>query len=320
MLHFVARARIDTHQILRNRRHSPHSVLSIERVRRRTDTQVGLRLPIGRIVARTASCASKIRDFVVIIARFGQRTMHLEVLTFALLLRHGREFASLGHTPKARIRLNSKVIGRNMLDIERHGLRQRARKCIFRAKRKSINQVDGDVVETRRASLLDRRNGCRSVVAAIHRAQHLIVKRLNTNTQAIDSHTAQSRQILLAEVVGIGFERDLLDRTAVKCRATKLNRPPDPLGRRQRGRSATEIDRANSLATQEIATRYHLALHSRQRLLLESQIGVLIEVAIGANASTKRDMKIDSGHRATKITFFRLATPLAPRKIFAAHT
>ena len=256
----------------------------------------------------------------MIVARFGQRAMHFEVLTFALLLRHGREFASLGHTSKARIRLNSKVIGRNVLDIERHSLRQRARKCIFRAKRKSINQVDGDVVETRRASLLDRSNGCRSVVTSIHRAQHLIVKRLNTDTQTIDSHSAQSRQILLAEVVGIGFERDLLDRTAVEHRTTQLNRPSDPLGRCQRGGSATEIDRSHRLATQEIATRHHLALHSRQRLLFESQIGVLVEVAIGANASTKRDMKIDSGHRATKITFFRFATPLAPRKIFAAHT
>ena len=78
------------------------------------------------------------------------------------------------------------------------------------------DKVYRDVVYSAILQSFDRCGGLLGCVAAVHKAQLLVVERLHAETHSVDSRLTQFTHILCRNVVGVDLEGNLLYVLAVK--------------------------------------------------------------------------------------------------------
>ena len=72
--------------------------------------------------------------------------------------------------------------------------------------RKSIHQVDADVLETGFPTSFEGFDGLLGGMPAMKQLQGLFLKGLNAHADAVDGQTAKHGNILRCQVIGVGFE------------------------------------------------------------------------------------------------------------------
>ena len=95
-----------------------------------------------------------------------------------------------------------------------YGQRKRRAEILFPlrvgALRHPEDEVDGEVAEPGGAGVFHRFDGLPRRVPPPHKAQHIIIKRLHPDAESADAQTAQPPAIVRRELLGIGFQGDLL--------------------------------------------------------------------------------------------------------------
>ena len=260
------------------------------------DAEVLHAVPVGRVVAGAEAGQGEIRNLVVLEPRSGQRFVHEGVFRFAGGFVHRGELSAGGPPSEGRTGFDGQMVCRNVLHAQREGAVERAAQRVVPETRDAENQVDGDVFITFALCAPHGLDGLRSVVAAVHQLETRVVERLDADRQAVDARAAQRGEVGGGEVVGIGFERGLLRRSAIEQRCGMVQQPRDGLRGAQRGGAAAEVAGAHRLAAQIFPPGVQFAVHGLQKRVHAPQVDAFVEVAVGADALAEGYVEIKSGH------------------------
>ena len=269
---------------------------AVERMGCGTDAEVLHAVPVGRVVAGAEARQGEIRNLVVLEPRSGQRFVHEGVFRFAGGFVHRGELSAGGPPSEGRTGFDGQMVCRNVLHAQREGAVERAAQRVVPETRDAENQVDGDVFITFALRAPHGLDGLRSVVAAVHQLETRVVERLDADRQAVDARAAQRGEVGGGEVVGIGFERGLLRRSAIEQRRGMVQQPRDGLRGAQRGGAAAEVAGAHRLAAQIFPPGVQFAVHGLQKRAHAAQVDAFVEVAVGADALAEGYVEIKSGH------------------------
>ena len=263
--------------------------------------QVRCTLPIGGIVTGIPSVAGKVGNLVMFIPGSNQAVNqfveHLQRQLFVTLL-HQPSFA---HAPQGRALLVNEIVGRDMRHTQGQSLSQIGSPPLDCLARQAINEVDAEVVVSGCKTTfhrLDRRTGR---MAPMQEGQVGIGETLHPHAQPIDRCIFQRSDKLGGHIVGVGFVGHLATslpiNTLRKCLEQLFT-----LGRHKcRGCTSSEIECLDRLTAQLVATHRPLPTDGIDIASPPRRIGRRKKVAIDAAACAKRNVNIDSCHRAAKV-------------------
>lgn len=138
-------------------------------------------------------------------------------------------------------------------------------------------------------------------MTSVQKGQVGIGETLHPHAQPVDRCIFQRSDKLGSHVVGIGFVGHLATSLPIDTLRKRAEQPLT-LGRYKcRGSTAAEIDCLDRLTAQLVATQRPLSTHGIDIAPPPRRIGRREEVAIDTATRTKRNVNIDSCHRAAKV-------------------
>ncbi len=194
------------------------------RMRRRPDTHILPPAPIQQIMPAFAPRTGKIADFVMIPSRRRQLpTCGIKLLALLLLV----NLDPLGSRPtrKRSVRLNLQAVAGNMLRPQRHRFRKAGAKGSGRSVRNPVNQVQAEVLETRRARQLHGRRNRGGIMNAPQPPQRGIVERLRANRKPVHPRPPQPRRLRRRQRARIRLARPLRHSRQPDTRMNQLQQP-----------------------------------------------------------------------------------------------
>jgi len=280
-----------------------------------TKAEHGPALPIATVVARLADGRRVARDLV---ARepgcFEARTGPLVEVGHAVV--GGWRHAALADgTAKGGAGLEGQAVGRDVFRAEIDDGVEVGFEGGVALVGNAEDQVEGDPFEPGRAGCGEGGVALFGPVGAAEPAQHQVVEGLDADREAIDSGAAEARQPLAFDGARIDLESHLFRLRAVEGIADRIHQPRHRLGREQRRRPASEVDRRQFEPGEVAATLRQLG---EQRVDVgalalgrERPRGFDDEVAIGAHAIAERDVQVDPDVAIDERSAFRDITGVA---------
>src|SRR5690606_25053591 len=167
--------------------HIPATFAAIETVCRWADSEISCARPVRMVVAGDKTGQCEIRYFVVVVSCGTKRICQHFEMTYRLFVIGWRLFAAPDEFIEGCSLFNGQAVARDMRKPECNHPINILFPLFIAEQRKSVNEIDAEVIKTCRSRICNALKCLLRIVAAVHPFEVLLKKRLNTDAEPVDA-------------------------------------------------------------------------------------------------------------------------------------